>query len=85
MAIWIEHKRSIVGWTVVFPYTGNTIIPSACRKSCSMKLVHSLTSIDFECYMKRAWGRFARMNVEHCAPIRSEAYRLLTFVNQWKS
>ena len=85
MAIWIEHKRSIVGWAVVFPYARNTIIPSARRKSCSMKLVHSLTSIDFECYMKRAWRRFARVNVEHCAPIRSEAYRLLTFVNQWKS
>jgi hypothetical protein len=85
MAIWIEHKRSIVGWAVVFPYARNTIVPSACAKSCSMKLVHSLTSTDFECYMKRTWGRLARVNVKHCAPIRAEAYGLFTFVNQWKS
>ena len=85
MAIWIEHKRSMVGRAVMFPYARNTIIPSACRKSGSMKCVHGLTSIDFECYMKRAWGRFACVNVEHCTPIRSEACRLLAFVNQWKS
>ena len=50
-----------------------------------MKLVHSLTSTDFECYMKRTRGRFARVNVKHCAPIQSEATRLFTFINQWKS
>ena len=85
MAIRIEHKRSIVRWAVVFPYARNTIVPSACRKSCSMKLVHSLTSANFECYMKRTWGRFACVNVKHCAPIRPEAYRLFSLVNQWKS
>lgn len=50
-----------------------------------MKLVHSFTSADFECHMKRTWGRFARVNVKHCAPIRSEAYRLFTLVNQWEA
>lgn len=85
MAIWIEHERSIVGWAVVFPYARNTIIPSTCRKSGSMKLVHSVTSIDFECDVKRAWGRFARVNVKHGAPIQSEAYRLFTLVNQRES
>ena len=81
MAIWIEHKRSIVGWAVVFPYAGNTIVPSTCRESCSMKLVHGFTSIDFERYVKRAWWLFARVNVKHCAPIQPEAYRLFTLVN----
>ena len=50
-----------------------------------MKLVHGLTSTDFECYMKRTWGRFARVYVKHCASIHSEAYGLFTLVNQWKS
>ena len=85
MAVRIEHKRSIVGWAVMFPYAGNAIIPSACRKSCSMKPVHGLAGIDFEGYVKRTWGRFARVNVKHCAPFQSEAYGLFTFVNQWKS
>ncbi len=85
MAIWIEHERGIVGWAVVFPYAGKTIVPSACRKSYAMKLVHSLTGTDFESYMKRTRGRFSRVDVEHCAPIRAEAYRLFTFVNQRKS
>jgi hypothetical protein len=85
MAVWIEHERSIVGWAVVFPYARNTIVPPACRKSCSMKLVHSLTRTDVECYMEWTRGRFARVNVEHCAPIRSEAYGLFAFVDQWQS
>lgn len=83
MAIWIEHKRRIVAWAVVFPYAGNTIVASARRKSCSMKRVHSLTRIDVEGDMKRAWRCLARVNVERCAPIRTEACRLFAFVDQW--
>src|SRR5262245_60792546 len=85
VAIRIEHEGGIVGRAVVLPYAGSAIVPSACRKRCAMKRVHGVTCGDFERYMERTRGRFARVNVEQGAPVVSEAYRLFTLVNQRES